>query len=205
VAERPRSRTFGPAVLLGLGGGVLAAVAGNRAWAEADGSRSQSAVEGIARVSAASADASAPPVTAFALVVLAAWGVVLVSRGWARVVVVVLALLAALATTVFAVVVWFVAPDTVREAFAEYGLGGVGISRTPWSFAGVLGAVLAVAAGALAVRGVRGWPEMGRRYDSPTGATTPATVAATDPDEASSLELWKALDEGRDPTDPRTP
>jgi len=198
---RRRSRTFGPALLLGLGGGTLAAVAGSRAWAQADGDRARSAVEGIARVGAASADASAPPVTALALVVLAAWGVVLVTRGRFRRVVTWLALAAALGATAFAVAAWVVAPGVVSDAFGQYGVSGIDVGRTPWAYAGVVGAVLAVAAGLLAVRTVRTWPEMGRRYDAPAGAAVPA---ATDPAEASSLELWKALDDGRDPTDPRT-
>jgi hypothetical protein len=37
------------------------------------------------------------------------------------------------------------------------------------------------------------WPEMGRRYDAPTDA--PATQEIE-----SDRDLWKALDEGRDPT-----
>ena len=48
-------------------------------------------------------------------------------------------------------------------------------------------------------RYVRGWPEMGRRYDAPADG---AAVAPTTPvEEQSSLDVWKAIDEGRDPTD----
>ncbi len=39
---------------------------------------------------------------------------------------------------------------------------------------------------------VPSWPEMGDKYDRPTGP--PAEQADDD------LALWKALDEGRDPT-----
>ena len=44
-----------------------------------------------------------------------------------------------------------------------------------------------------------GWPEMGRRYDAPADAT--AERAAPLPEEQENLDLWKAMDEGRDPTD----
>ena len=55
----------------------------------------------------------------------------------------------------------------------------------------------------LALRLVRTWPEMGSRYDAPTGArggdgTDPAEAPADHPTE--NIDIWKALDEGRDPT-----
>ena len=49
-----------------------------------------------------------------------------------------------------------------------------------------------------AVRLVSSWPEMGSRYDAPADAAT----AAREQGPATEQELWKALDEGRDPTDP---
>jgi hypothetical protein len=59
-----------------------------------------------------------------------------------------------------------------------------------------VGAVLALLASVLAVAWLPDWPEMGSRYDAP-GAAPPPTP---DPEDQSSLELWKAMDEGRDPT-----
>ena len=55
----------------------------------------------------------------------------------------------------------------------------------------------------LALRLVRTWPEMGSRYDAPTGArgsdsTGPAEARTDHPTE--NIDIWKALDEGRDPT-----
>jgi uncharacterized membrane protein (TIGR02234 family) len=47
-----------------------------------------------------------------------------------------------------------------------------------------------------ALRYVRGWPEMGGRYDAPVGPEPPAKA----PEEQENLDLWKAMDEGRDPT-----
>jgi hypothetical protein len=37
---------------------------------------------------------------------------------------------------------------------------------------------------------------MGRRYDAPAGQEPPAKA----PEEQENLDLWKAMDEGRDPT-----
>ena len=41
------------------------------------------------------------------------------------------------------------------------------------------------------------WPEMGTRYDAPAARTPTAVDAA---DDASNRDLWKAIDEGHDPT-----
>jgi hypothetical protein len=44
---------------------------------------------------------------------------------------------------------------------------------------------------------------MGSRYDAPAGREGGRTTeddAPTPPEETSNLDLWKALDEGHDPT-----
>ena len=56
-------------------------------------------------------------------------------------------------------------------------------------------ALLVLATTVLALRLVRTWPEMGSRYDSPTGARETTTEQPTE-----NIDIWKALDEGRDPT-----
>ena len=60
---------------------------------------------------------------------------------------------------------------------------------------------------ALAVLLVPAWPEMGRRYDAPgtstgTGPAAAATGAdgAEDVGDRAHLDMWRALDEGHDPT-----
>jgi hypothetical protein len=58
----------------------------------------------------------------------------------------------------------------------------------------VVGALAAIAA----VRLVPTWPEMGSRYDAPGAAPTPPP----DPAEMDEADLWRAIDQGRDPTDP---
>ncbi len=58
------------------------------------------------------------------------------------------------------------------------------------------GSMLALGAAALAVRDVGRWPQMGKRYDAPGAAEETA-----EPGERTNLDLWKAMDEGRDPTE----
>ena len=186
-------RTFGPVVLLGLATAGLAAVAGSKPWAEVAGSGSPAAsaagavTEGVGEV---------PASAALSLVVLACWGVLLVTRGRVRRVIAVLALIAALGNAVAVVLGWSSAIESVREGFL--GLeDDPAVDRTGWYWAAALGAVGAVVTTALAVRHAPRWPEMGRRYDAPAGAGPTAPPTA---EEQSNLELWKALDDGRDPT-----
>jgi uncharacterized membrane protein (TIGR02234 family) len=192
-------RTFGLTALVGLAAAGAAALVGNRDWVRVDDDGSGDATFATA---VASGDLSAPPVTGTALVLLAAWGVLLVTRGRVRRAVAWLALVAALTVVGFAVQAWIALPDDVVEDLSNLDLE---VTRSVWSYVGVLAGVVALVASASAVRSVGSWPEMGRRYDAPAGGAASGTRAATPAEEQGSLELWKALDEGRDPTDGAEP
>lgn len=194
MAERsPSSRTFGPVVLLGLGAGTLAAVAGSKPWAEGSGSRASQ----FSTLALSGDSAEMPVAGALALVVLACWGVVLVTRGRVRRSVVVLALLASIGLVVTVVVGASSVPVGVRASYADVGLTRVDVAMTGWFWASGVAALLCLVATGLAARLVPGWPEMGSRYDAP-GAAEPAPAVA--PEDQTSLDLWRAMDEGRDPT-----
>ncbi|CAN5319555.1 TIGR02234 family membrane protein [soil metagenome] len=188
-------RRFAPVVLGALVSGALVAIAGNQSWATIDSGQATSDAA-FASASAATRDASAPPVTALALVLLATWGVVLVSRGRARRAVTWLGLLAAVGALGFAVSAWLTTPGSISDAGASVELA---TSRTAWAYLGVVAGVAAVAMSVFATRSVAAWPEMGRRYDAPGSATAPD--AAVPLDEQTNLDLWRAIDEGRDPTE----
>ena len=181
-----RRRTFGPVVLLGLAAGGLTAIAGNNPAAGSD------TTSGFATY-----DAHMPLVTSLALVVLACWGVLLVTRGRVRRAVAVLGVAAAAGALAAVLAGWSQVPDQLADELAAVGVTGAEVSHTAWFWLALLGAVASVAATVLAVVLTPAWPEMGRRYDTPTGA---APAPATPPEEQSSLDLWKAMDEGRDPT-----
>ncbi len=187
-------RTFGPVVLLGLAAGILAAVASSRPWVvDATGGGNHSA-DPLGLV----ADAGEMPLAAaLSLVVLACWGVLLVTRRTVRRVVAVLGLLAALGLAATVVVGWTSLPDAVVDTMAEQAGSGdtFAVETTAWFWAAAAGTLGSVAATLLAVRWVPHWPEMGARYDAPGSADE-----AGPPEDASSLDLWKAMDEGRDPT-----
>ena len=188
-----RRRTFGPVVLLGLAAGGLTAIAGNNPAAHGSGAAAR-AIE----TRLVSYDAHQPLVTALGLVVLACWGVLLVTRGRVRRAVAGLSVLAALGVVAAALTAYSQVPDQLRDELMLVGVADPGISHTAWYWAALVGALLAVVAGVLAVAWAPTWPEMGSRYDAP--GTAEATPTAP-PEEQSSLDLWKAMDEGRDPTD----
>jgi uncharacterized membrane protein (TIGR02234 family) len=193
MTERPHRRSFGPVVLLGLASATLVAVAGNRTWAEAD----SGAARDVSSLALSVDAGKMPAATALALVLLACWGVVLVTRGRVRRAVAALGVLAALGALASVVMGWTSVVDALRNDLASVGVTDVEIGHTGWFWAAAVGALLALASSVAAVVLVPGWPEMGSRYDAP-GAQEPAPVV--EPEDQSSLDLWRAMDEGRDPT-----
>ena len=191
-----RRRTFGTVVLLGLASAGLAALAGSRAWATFE-SRPVEEDASDAYGSALSVSLSrlpeAPLVAALAFVVLASWGVLLVTRGRFRRAVAVLGLLASTAMLAAGVVAFATTPADLLEDFNDLGTA-VDVGRPVWPYLGLVAAGASVLATGAAVRLVPGWPEMGTRYDAP-GSTPP-------PHDETDLDLWRALDQGRDPTLP---
>ncbi|MCW2806332.1 MAG: hypothetical protein JWQ93_287 [Marmoricola sp.] len=186
-------RTFGPVVLLGLATAALAAVASAKPWI---GARATGASD--ASMSALDSGTRYPLASAISLVLLAAWGVLLVTRGRVRRAFAVLTVLAALGLTVSVVAAYATLPDTARDSFDELmGRGSSDTGFTGWFWTTAVCAAVALVPAGLAVRLVGQWPEMGSRYDAPGAAATATEVSTVDPERA----LWRALDEGRDPTD----
>ena len=198
-----RRGSFGPVVVVGLAAAVLTAVASARPWmapVPADGGSR-------AVVSVLVDGGQMPLATTLAMVVLATWGVVLVTRGWWRTTVAVLGSLAAAGVLATVVSGWWLVPRTLRDAARDLGAGDVGTEVRAWFWLALTGAALSLLATVVAVPRVRGWPEMGTRYDAPTSPVSPdsptstnTTTGADAGTEPTNLDLWKAMDEGRDPT-----
>ncbi len=185
---RRRNRWFAPTVLVGLTGAGLAAVSGTREWASSSGDAA-----GIKVEATVTGSQSQPLVAALALVALAAWGVLLVVRGRVRRVVAVVGLLAAAGALAAVVLGFGTAQDDALDAVTAKGASGdVAVtSLTAWSYLAGIGALLTAAASVVAVVTAPHWPAMGCRYDAP-GARRDAPAPEDD--------MWRALDEGRDPT-----
>lgn len=194
MAEPRARRAFGPVVLLGLASGGLAAVSASKAWVA--GSVASSAALAVST----DGHGESPLALALSMVLLATWGVVLVTRGRFRLVV---AVLGAAAAFGFAVTT-ALAPRQLREGLERAVLEATGtaerdISVTAWWWAAAVAAVLACAASAACVTWVRQWPEMGAKYDNPATAHT-GEDSGEAPVPTENIDIWKALDEGRDPT-----
>lgn len=174
-------RTFWPTVLLGAAGAGLAAYAGHHHWVSLDHTDPFSAAQ--------QAGLDSPATTALALVALAAWGVVLVTRGWVRRGIAILGGVAALAVvpTVF----------TTRHHLLTSNSGS---QANAWPWIALLAALVSAAMAVTAVRKAPQWPEMGAKYDAPVGAGSTVITPQQPLEEQSSLDLWKSLDEGHDPT-----
>jgi uncharacterized membrane protein (TIGR02234 family) len=189
MPEQPERTFFGPVALLGLASAGLAAVASAKPWL---GTGTPGATD--ASQTALDEGAKYPLASAVSLVLLAVWGVLLVTRGVVRRVFAALAALVSLGLVACVVA----GHQTLHAGGANSVAVALGRSTgragwTGWFWTAGVMAVLAVVAGVLAVVLVRRWPEMGSRYDAPT------TAAPTDEIE-SDRDLWHALDEGRDPT-----
>ncbi len=186
MSDRTGRRTFGPTVLVGLLGAGLVALAGSESWAKG-------AACGNQRLGGTG---EGPGATAVALALLAAWGVLLVTRGRVRRAA---ALVTALLSVGLVPAVFLgagSAQNSVRDSIAAVGLDCADVQLEAWFWVAVAALPFAVVPALLAVRLVRSWPEMGSKYDAPVGQEPPAKA----PEEQENLDLWKAMDEGRDPT-----
>jgi hypothetical protein len=143
-----------------------------------------------------------PLASAAALVLLAAWGVLLVTRGGVRRAFAVVALLASVGLVAAVVAGYLTLPDETTTSLDQLlGRRDRDVGWTGWFWTSAVGALLSLGPAWVAVRRVGTWPEMGRRYDAP-GAAVPG---AGEPEVRTERDLWDQLDEGRDPTDTGRP
>jgi uncharacterized membrane protein (TIGR02234 family) len=182
-------RWFGPVLLAGAAGSGACALAGAKPWAAPDVHAGATLVD--------TAGGQIPLATALGLAGLAGWGVLLVTRRTVRRLVAWLGAVVAVGMVATAVVGRSTALDSARRATVDLGRTPTGTHTTGWWVLALAGSVLALWASAVAVRDALDWPEMGSRYDAPVGSRQ-----TRDPAEMEDVELWRAIDQGRDPTDP---
>jgi uncharacterized membrane protein (TIGR02234 family) len=199
----PRS-TFARVVLPGVSAAALTAVAAAKEWVRLSDPGGYGMSARLAE-QAIGAAGEVPLASATSLIVLAAWGVLLVTRGRVRTAFAVVGLIAALVLLGLSVLAPFTAPDSFRDRLtSQLGLGDraaqqAHVTLTGWYWVALVASVVGVAAFAAAVRLARDWPTMSTRYDAPGAAAEGAEEPHT------SQEIWKAMDEGRDPTTPTEP
>jgi hypothetical protein len=179
-------RWFAPAVLTGVVGSGLTALAGSKPWAAPDGRAGSALVD--------HSGGHVPLAGALGLVALACWGVVLVTRARVRRGVAALGAVVAAALVATAVIGRSSALDSARTATIDLGANAATAHTTGWWWTALVASLVALAAAALTLRHCGSWPEMGSRYDAP--------VARPPVEDLDDVDLWRAIDQGRDPTDP---
>ncbi|HET6562108.1 MAG TPA: Trp biosynthesis-associated membrane protein [Marmoricola sp.] len=190
MADRPRRRTtFGPTLLLGLGGAALGLAGAAQPWAEAT-----TRTPALRTVTADGTDVAAL-VLPLALVSLAAWGTVLVLRARGRRVVSLLGFAASLGAAVTVAATASSATGTAARLLGD--VPTTSTSATAWPYVAGVGALLSAVAFVGALVKAPTWPEMSARYDAPAAGSA---AAGRPSEELTDAELWNALDEGRDPT-----
>lgn len=174
-------------MLAGVAAGIALTMGGAETWFSLTQSSDSSTLAGLAYSSSRDIGVVSPA-NALGLVGLACWGVLLVTRGRFRRVVAVLGLLTATAQLYTVGYSYLTLPDDVREQFEALSPSGSPpeLGFTGWFWVAAAAAVVSAAAWAVAVRWGRAWPEMGRRYDTPM--------------DSPPEDLWKAMDQGHDPT-----
>lgn len=187
-------RLYAPVVLGTLAAGGLAFFALGRIWA-----RGNVVAEGLStdKVSATGSDAH-PLASALSLVIVASALAILAASKRVRRVVGSLTVLVAVAAVAIVVFGSDALDDTLKAA-VEKSPSFTGsnfpddTSRTAWSWVAVAAFLAAAALGAVTTRFAGVWPTMGSRYDAPP-------VRPSAQSEQDDNDMWKALDEGRDPT-----
>jgi len=209
VAERDEAarggrRTFLPVVGLGLIGGIAAAIGGHKTMLQIPGSymTSLKAVDPAASLQASNG-VDFPLAGALALVTLAAWAVVLVSRGFVRRAMAVLTAAAAAGVVVVLVVGGIFQRSSAASSLSNRigATDTVPLQASVSFWVSLVGALVSLVAAVAAARLAPAWPEMGTKYDAPGGSAGATEGAAIPVEDRSNLELWKSLDEGHDPTE----
>lgn len=187
-------RLQGPVVLGLLVVGAVALYAVTRTWLSAT-----VATPGLPadRVTVSGHDA-APVLVAIALVVAAGGLAVVAAGGWLRQLI---GLIIAGLSVLAAVAAYRVEAggpplaEALTSSPAFVGSVPRQVDHQAWQTVAWLAFLMACVLGLVVAGCSRSWPRLGRRYASPSEARGPVTG-----DDADPADVWKAFDEGRDPT-----
>ncbi len=194
VSGRSRRQLYGPALVAGLLGALGVTVAASRPWL-----RATATVPGLPPIHASATGADLVPLAgALGVAMLAAFGAVVATRGVVRRglgVAVLVAAVVVLAASIHP----SGATSQLTDGLSARGWTGEGYetATTVWRWLVVASTVLAGLAGAVTAAYGDQWAEMGSRYDAPTPDAVPV---GRRPEDLSETDVWRALDQGRDPT-----
>lgn len=187
-------RLYGPSVLGAMATGGLAFFAASRTWAHTS---VQASGVPTAPVDVAGSEAVAL-VPALALVVVAAALAVLAAsvriRRAVGLLIVVVAVIGFVVILRAAGAIDNAVDAAVHDSPAFIGTNAPDVvSHSVWRWVAATAFVLSALVGIVIMRFGALWSTMGRKYDAPKAHTAPKEVE-------SEADIWKALDEGTDPT-----
>jgi uncharacterized membrane protein (TIGR02234 family) len=190
----PYARGYGQALVLGLVSAAAATAGAARPWQSATAS-----VAGLPTISAQVDGSDLVPLAgALGVVLLAAFGAVVATRGWVRRGLGVLIVVCAVAVLVMVIHPGGGSHAIEQQLSAKGWSGGSYSSGTaPWRWVSGAGAVGSLVAGALIARFGGQWAIMSSRYDAPLAAEQERRAVPVNPTEA---DLWRSIDSGHDPT-----
>ncbi len=188
---------YAPTLVVGLVAATAVTVAVSRPWMEASVRQ-----RGVPTIEASVTGAELVPLAgALGVVVLAALGAVVATRGLVRRALGVLVVVAS-AVIVVAAISPHSAGSQLEASLSARGWAG-GSYRTSdeaWRWITLAAAVLSLIAGAAVAAYGHRWASMGARYDAPTAVDDASRSASRQPDELSEADVWREIDHGRDPT-----
>ncbi|MBA2559284.1 MAG: Trp biosynthesis-associated membrane protein [Propionibacteriales bacterium] len=193
-ATADRAPGYGPTLVLGLVSAGATTVGMSRPWLSA-----AATVRGLPTIRAHVDGADLAPLAgALSVVLLAAFGAVIATRGGVR-----RALGGLVMACAVVILVAVVHPGDVGPAI-EQGLSAKGwsggdyhTSTLPWRWLVGVGGAGCLLAGSLVEIFGGGWATMSTRYDAPTSAERHRSAEPVDPSET---DLWRSIDRGHDPT-----
>lgn len=208
-------RALAIAIVGGLAAGGLALLGVSQTWAQVE-----IAVAGVPSSTIEVSGTSAVPwVGALTLVILAGALAIVPTGGWLRRVVGVIVGLAAAGAVIGTLTAGPAIDDALTEKLAQSpASGGVNdaavvaaADHPAWRWLSLVGSTAGLAVGLFVASRGQSWPTMGSRYDAPASRREdaggpepdqpdqPADAAESD-QPAENADLWRAMDEGRDPT-----
>jgi uncharacterized membrane protein (TIGR02234 family) len=192
---------YGPTLVIGLAGAVAVMVGVAKPWVTATARQT-----GLPEIEASVSGADLAPLAgALGVVVLAAFGAVIATRGWVR-----RALGGLIVVASIVVLVSAIHPPgatgALEDALSAKGWsGGDYDSGTAWwRWLAMAGSVATTFAGAAISRYGARWATMGAAYDAPGTAQDAVPAKQRDAAPTTERDVWREIDEGRDPTDDQT-
>lgn len=195
---RQQARGYGATLVVGLVAATALIVAVSRPWVEATARQ-----PGLPTIEASARGNDVVPLAgALAVVVLAAFGAVIATRGVIRRFVGLLIVVASVVIVVAAVHPDAAGTQLEAELSAKGWSGGAyaTVDRA-WRWLALSGALLCAVAGWLVGWLGARWATMGSRYDAPgVAAETRGAEVLVTPADLREADVWREIDEGRDPT-----